>query len=61
MSSSEEEWIKNLLDGKFTHWIGENIDHNYRLLMARILLVEWELLQKEQENTNKNHRNQSAF
>ena len=32
VSSSEEEWIKNLLDGKFTHWIGENIDHNIQTI-----------------------------
>ena len=28
--ASEEEGIKNLLDGKFTQWIGNNNDHNVR-------------------------------
>ena len=26
--ASEEEGIENLLDGTFTQWIGDNIDHN---------------------------------
>ena len=30
--ASEEEEIENLLDGKFTQWIGDNIDRNLRTI-----------------------------
>ena len=32
MIASEEEEIENLLDGKFTQWIGDNLDHNVRTI-----------------------------
>ena len=28
MIAIEEEGLENLLDGKFTQWIGDNNDHN---------------------------------
>ena len=30
--ASGEEGIEDLLDGKFTQWIGDNIDHNVRTI-----------------------------
>ena len=30
--ASEEEGIENLLNGKFTQWVGDNVDHNVRTI-----------------------------
>ena len=61
MIASEEEEIENLLDGKFTQWIGDNLEHNVRTIDGKNTFHGMGIIQQEREHRNKNHRNLSAY